>query len=434
MLENCGNLGDDGTGEDAGSEGKPRSVMTTRRAIVKAAGGILLAGPAACVSSSRRSEAAAGVPGNVPAKYRALYAELDGRLNVFLRNLPTERPGQPLRAASLLTVNAHVGEKLFSDEWRHTHRLYLDHLRALNADAIVLEVSYPILTPGFVDAEVYLEFYADMAREIRQRGMRVAVKHNTLLPGYTALPVARYYRGLDAARFGRERYVEAAHIVSALKPDFLSLVGEPGTHNDATGLDLTVGQWTGYVRAVVERLPSDVPNHGTLLGAGAGTWESAGYFEGYARIPGLDYVDIHIYPLSNGFQDYLQIASTWSRRVRSIDPSKGVIIGETWLYKAGRRELARTAANKTIFARDVYDFWEPLDVKFLRAIDALSRSESFVLYAPFWTRYFFAYLDASSPKLAGKRPDELMELANRAAFVAMSAGRTTATGRVFAAL
>ena len=405
--------------------------MTTRREFMMAFGGALLTAPAACAVSSRRSEAA--VPADVPPAYRALYAELDARLSAFLAGLPAQRPGKPLKAANLLTVNAHVGDKLFSAEWQATHRLYLDRLESLGADAIVLAVSYPILTPGFSDAEAYLDFYAGMAEEIRRRGMRVVVKHNTLLPGYTALPVSRYYRGLDASRFGKERYIEAARIVDALKPDFLSLVGEPGTHNDATGLDLSVAQWVAYVRAVVERLPSDVPNHGTLLGAGAGTWESAGYFDGYARIANLDYVDLHIYPLSNGFRDYLEVASSWSRRVRSIDATKRVIIGETWLYKAGRRELAQTAANKTIFARDAYSFWAPLDVKFLRSVEALSRAEGMLMYAPFWTRYFFAYLDASSPQLAGKRPDEIMQLANLAAFAAMKAGRTTASGRAFAA-
>jgi len=409
--------------------------MATRREFLMAGGGLLLAGPAACAGpSSDISDAAlARVPGDVPREYRALYAELDARLTAFLRDLAPPRRTRPLRAASLLTVNAHVGEKLFSEGWRRTHRLYLDRLQALRAEAVVLAVSYPILTPGFQDAEAYLNFYAETAQQIRRRGMKVVVKHNTLLPGYTALPVVRYYRTLDAARFGKERYVEAARIVDAVKPDYLSLVGEPGTHNSATGLDLSVDQWVGYVRAVVERLPRDVPQHRTLIGAGAGTWESAGYFEGYARIRALDYVDLHIYPLSNGIRDYLQVASAWTRRVRSIDPAKRAIIGETWLYKAGRRELAQTAANKTIFARDAYAFWEPLDVKFLQAVDGLAHAEGIELYAPFWTRYFFAYLDAASPEVAGKRPDEIMALANRAAAAAMAAGRTTATGRAFAA-
>ena len=405
-----------------------------RRDFLIAASGVLLTGASAYVGSSDQGEALlARVPSGVPPEYRALYAELHARLSSFLRGLPATGTARSQRAASLLTVNAHVGEKLFSDAWQRTHLLYLDRLKALGADAIVLAVSYPILTPAFSDAQAHLDFYVEMAREIRRRNMKVVVKHNTLLPGFTALPVGRYYRGIDAARFGKERYIEAAHIVDALKPDYLSLVGEPGTHNGATGLDLSVAQWVSYVQAVVERLPRDVPNHRTLLGAGAGTWESARYFEGYARIRALDYVDLHIYPLSNGFRDYLQTASIWTRRVRSVDPSKRVIIGETWLYKAGSRELAGTAVNKTIFARDAFGFWEPLDVKFLHVIDALASFEGIELYAPFWTRYFFAYLDVSSPELAGKRPDEIMQLANRAAFAAMAAGRTTATGRAFAA-
>lgn len=407
--------------------------MATRREFLTASGGLLLAGATGCAGSGEVPEASlARVPAAVPSEHRALYAELEGRLDAFLRDAPPARHPRPLRAASLLTVNAHVGEKLFSEPWQRTHRLYLDRLQALGAEAIALAAGYPILTPGFRDAAAYLDFYAGIAAEIRARGMKVVVKHNTLLPGYTALPVARHYRTLDAARFGRERYAEAARVVEQVRPDYLSLVGEPGTHNDATGLALSVEQWVGYVRAVVDRLRRDLPAHRTLVGAGAGTWESAGYFEGYARIGALDYVDLHVYPLSNGIRDYLRVAADWTRRVRAIDPGKRAIVGESWLYKAGRRELAQTAANKTIFARDVFRFWAPLDVKFLGAVDALCRGAGIELHAPFWTRYFFAYLEADAPELAGKRPDELMELANRAAFAAMAAGRTTITGRAFA--
>jgi len=409
-------------------------VRRTRRDFLKAACGLLLAAPAACARSPQgpSDAAVASVPPDVPDEYRALYAELDARLTAFLGTLPAGRGERPLRAASLLTVNAHVGEKLFSEPWQRTHRLCLDRLRALGAEAIVLEASYPIFTPGFHDAREYLDFYVGIAEEIRRRGMKVIVKHNTLLPGYTALPVGRYYRGLEPSRFGKERYAEAARIVDAVRPEYLSLVGEPGTHNDATGLKLSVEQWVGYVDLVVKQLRRDLPRHATLLGAGAGTWESARYFEGYARIAALDYVDLHIYPLSNGVQDYLQTAAAWVRRVRQIDSAKRAVVGEMWLYKAGIRELRQTAANKTIFARDAFRFWEPLDVKFLRAVEGLARAERIELYAPFWTRYFFAYLDEPPRELAGKSPDEVMELANRAAFAAMTAGRTTATGRTFA--
>lgn len=183
---------------------------------------------------------------------------------------------------------------------------------------------------------------------------------------------------------------------------------------------------------VVDRLAKDVPGHRTLLGAGAGTWESPLYFEGYARIKDLQYVDLHIYPLSNGVQDYVQRAADWSRNVRRIDASKKVVIGEAWLYKAGVRELRQTAMNKTVFSRDVHGFWEPLDVKFLQVLERLATTERMDFYAPFWTRYFFAYVDTPLKELTGLTPDQLMERANKAAFAAMQAGKTTATGKEFA--
>lgn len=367
----------------------------------------------------------------VPNTFQPLYRELDEHLTAFQKRLTRDITHKPLRAASLLTVNAHVGAIMMSKEWRKTHELYLDRLRELGAEAIILEVSYPILTPRFHEISDYLMFYKSMADAIRRRGMKVVVKHNTLLPDYTTLPVRKHYQTLEKSSFGKERYVEAARIVKEIRPDYLSLVGEPGTHGTSVGLKLSEREWVGYVALVVNQLRKDLPEHRTLLGAGAGTWESPLYFEGYARIKGLDYVDLHIYPLSNGIQDYLQRAVDWSRRVRQIAPSKRVVIGEAWLYKAGSQELQKIAANKTIFSRDVYQFWEPLDVKFMMALNAMAHSERMDFWAPFWTRYFFAYLDKSPHELRGMKPDELMELSNKAAFAAMKANKTTATGKTF---
>lgn len=369
---------------------------------------------------------------DVPGIFQPVYRELDQHLTRFLRKHPTSSSHRPLRAASLLTVNAHVGKTMMSIDWRKTHELYLNRLKEIGAEAVVLEVSYPILTPGFHDYKEYLDFYKSIANSIRQRGMKVIVKHNTLLPDYTLLAVKEHYRKLSKSAFGKERYVEAARIVKEVKPDYLSLVGEPGTHESAVGLDLSEREWVGYVALVVAQLEKDVPGHQTLLGAGAGTWESPLYFEGYARIKNLHYVDLHIYPLSNGLQDYLQRAVDWSRRVRQIDSTKKVVIGEAWLYKAGAHELRQIAMNKKIFSRDVHGFWEPLDVKFLQVLERIASNEQMDLHAPFWTRYFFAYVDAPPEEIMRLTPDQQMERANKAAFMALQAGKTTATGKEFA--
>ncbi len=45
--------------------------------------------------------------------------------------------------------------------------------------------------------------------------------------------------------------------------------------------------------------------------------------------------------------------------------NKAIIIGESWLYKISNTELSAGTHYIHIFPRDVFDFWIPLDIRFL---------------------------------------------------------------------
>ncbi len=373
-------------------------------------------------------------PSDVPAEYRALYAELGSHLRAFENRLGNPPKHDVVLATNLLTANSHAGPALLREDWWRSNLLYLDRLKALGVTGVTVSLGYPLLTPAFGDPAPYLSFYKTLAEEIRRRGMKLLVEHNVLLPNYTLVPVRPYYAQLDLRRFADERAAEAVRIVREIRPDYLSLVLEPQTHAISVGKRIDIDEWVRYVKATVARIAKAAPGHSTRLGAGCGNWEDPHYVSRFAKIKGLDYVDFHLYPLSNGYIDYLQRTLEWADAVRRLDPGKQIVISEAWLFKAGAQELGGDPTDARMFARDVYSFWEPLDAHYMRVLGKMARVKGFALIAPFWSRYFFAYLPHGDPALRALEPHALMRRANQAAFAALLANRTTATGRAYGAL
>jgi hypothetical protein len=104
----------------------------------------------------------------------------------------------------------------------------------------------------------------------------------------------------------------------------------------------------------------------TLVGAGSGNWDSIDYIRKFAHDTALDYIDVHIYPLAGPGNNFLRRAVEMAEVARAA--RKRVIVGEAWLYKAAPRELRGNPSAASIFARDVYSFWGPLDIDFLKLL------------------------------------------------------------------
>jgi hypothetical protein len=157
------------------------------------------------------------------------------------------------------------------------------------------------------------------------------------------------------------------------------------------------------------------------IGAGVGTWHPKykEFTTSFANTD-VDYIDTHIYPIN---RDFFERVLT----IADIAQSKGkpITMSEIWLYKTAETELGNVTETD-MFARDVFSFWAPMDQKFLEIITKLAYVEELEFISPFWTKYFYAYLNYD--KVHGKSSEELIALSSAEAGKNIVAGKFTSTG------
>ena len=326
----------------------------------------------------------------VPFRYRYLYNELYSKLDSLSSRINAGWDGRKSDvnfAVELLVANSNRGDVLLTDRVFKATRLTLDRLKDLGVQSVALSIQYPVLTSAFPREAEYRIFYQRVAQEIRRMGFKLIVEIGTTFrePEFSKLKVN--YRGLTMERFRNELGEMAVVVAADMQPDYLTLFTEPVTQSQNTGLNFTVNAFSTTVRQVARRLN----HHRVRLGAGAGTWDDMAYFKALARIPELDYLDLHIYPIQRDFvMDRVMQVKTMAKRHQ-----KSVSIGEAWLYKVSERELGKISPVK-VFARDVYSFWQPLDIMFLETVINLSHRIQADFSSFFWMKYLYGYLDYNS--------------------------------------
>ncbi len=218
----------------------------------------------------------------------------------------------------------------------------------------------------------------------------------------------RAFKGLRDDPEGRKDFLqvmekEVALIYREIKPDYLSLLTEPEvTMIRWTHLSFSADELANWIGEVTTRLKSTGASPNTLLGAGAGTWESEDFVLKFTRQTNLDYVDIHLYALRLNAEDQVARLATLVRKIREARPNIKVMIGETWLYKHGAQE-PQGMFNREAYFRDNFSFWSPLDEQFLALLMGIAQKENISVVAPYFSQYFFTsytFGDAESSKLA----------------------------------
>ncbi len=165
-----------------------------------------------------------------------------------------------------------------------------------------------------------------------------------------------------------------------------------------------------------------------LVGAGTGTWENQAYINEILRLPGLDYIDLHIYPL-NKDAFLLERALNYALQARAA--GKRVTVSESWLWKASPEELGYGLGNtEKIMNRDAYGSWSPLDSRFIQDIINMADATHMDLVSFFWMRNFFAYLDYSTTPQS-LTTIELNRRLNQAAVSSVQSGTMSTLGQYF---
>jgi hypothetical protein len=383
---------------------------------------------AACAQSTR-----------VPAAFQDLYSSLQQSLDAFDRTVsshPTPK-SSVMWSAELLTANCNRGRALLDPASQEYIGLELDRLQSLGVKAVTMCIGFPVLyQPFFVfngdpgDYPRFVKFYRDLSAQIHGRGLKLIVESSVLFPGgysrESGFRLAEYYPTLQSGQLNDGRAQTLIAIAKEVRPDFLNLGSEPDTEaaiskNRAFTNPAAYGDTiSSFVRQLRQAGVAGIP-----IGAGIGTWQPEGpAFVRALLASGIDYLDLHVYPVNNS---YLDNAITYADMAHSA--GKQVAISEAWLLKARNSELGRINAinNPATFARDVDSFWMPLDQKFLGDMVKYANWKNLLYFSPFWTRYFWSYLDyaAVDPRTP---PGEVLQQASRSALRAMQSRNMTPTG------
>jgi hypothetical protein len=369
----------------------------------------------------------------VARKHQGLYNQLEGQLVQFASQISsgsTERG--VLRGAAWIAAGCEPVPTQLDEARRERALRELDALQGVGVQLVTLEVCYPLLSERFHDPRLTLEHYASLANAVRLRGMQLLVRSRALPPTDGSIVARRFYLRLSKRRYFSERYEEAKSIALALQPDYLTLAAD--AQRDTAGLKLSTRDWRSYLRTATADLHAQLGDFAPALGVGVALSDSIELVDTLAAIPGLAYIDVRVDRLATPKDNLLPRLLSWPERVRAIDPGKRILIGAAWLYKASAQEAAAAQPQPGITARDVYSFWAPLDIDFLRVLARAARAGNIEAVVAAQPRYFFAYLDFFDPATFRATPLLLMELAQRQAAEAMGTGQLTQTGKAFGAL
>ncbi len=174
---------------------------------------------------------------------------------------------------------------------------------------------------------------------------------------------------------------------------------EPDTYTDVFHITLDT---PSSAVAVVERELAGLDRHGTLVGAGAGTWSSPAIDRALLSKTSIDYLDVHVYPLGPA-----DVANLKTDVAAAKADHKPLVMDETWLNKPQPGAGLGPASSPEALKVKSYSFWEPLDATWLSAMVDFVEDQGFD---------YVAFFDGARGLLrlphlvAGARRGELPEL------------------------
>gem|GEM_PF-1788144 len=366
----------------------------------------------------------------VPTVYEDAYSQLETKLEQLKATVHRLWDGEkyPTRFCSDLSIcNTQIQKtKLLSPGYYALTVQMLDALADMGMSAVRFNFSYPFLVGTFPDSDAYLDLFRRIVQAARDRQFTVFIKctSTNTNPEYGSVDstVIAFMNGLTVSRYRTEKKQMIQTIIEILEPDFFTIEDEPETMEDATGLDYSPDSLASFIQHFLDGLDKG----GCLIGAGVGTWEPLDYVDRLVAIPGLDYLDIHVYPVNfDFFDDRLFYISD-----RAMTAGKKLVLGECWLFKTSDQDILAQLPVSEKFKRDVFSFWFPLDSVYTRLLADFAYYAKAEIVTLYWSPLFFHCLEYQ-PGYEDLSSDSLFSLTMPQALQNMSEGRLSAIGQYY---
>jgi hypothetical protein len=240
----------------------------------------------------------------------------------------------------------------------------------------------------------------------------------------------KHIRRAGLARYKQYKLDMLKTIAIELRPDFLTVGDEPETEMWLTKIRLLANP-DNYFQMTME-LTSGVKlvrPAGLKIGAGflPGT-DNWRYWAEHLSGLDIDFINIHIYPIDIYPDDRRD--NVYQRALEAADMAaaagKTMVMGETWLYKQAADD---TNDPVVLYGRDFFDFWEPLDTKFLSLMLKVTHFKKFEFMSPFWSTFFFSYLSYEEARTL--TTDERLQLNNQRVGINLRAGVLSDVGQAY---
>ena len=316
--------------------------------------------------------------------------------------------------------------------------LSIDNLKTLGVTAVTINLSYPALLPEFYGStdeyNSYVNVYTSLANQIRSRGLKLIIKSTEMLQagsGSTKYTIPNFYNTVttyDQYIGGRIRVAQT--IATLIRPDYMVVMTEPdveaGQSNQPVNTLDNAASLVSQVSAAVKLVAPTIQ-----VGAGMGTWSPMynTLADRIASMSTIDFVDMHIYPGSNGFLNRAaEIADI------AASHGKSASVSETWIYKVTSAELSASQANPSAFfsfasRRNFFACMAPLDGQYMQTIVKFANWKNLKFLSPSYTLFFHSYLNYSQYVYASNAALNYAE--SSAAYPAMQSGVFTASGTAY---
>jgi uncharacterized protein (TIGR03437 family) len=349
------------------------------------------------------------VAGVRPLACQQTEAQFIASVNSAIQPLLSLAPGKPI----IMGANLLFAEGLLVPGVNQGNLLdYVDGLKAAGVQRIEFNPAYTALSDPAVTAK-----YDAAVDHIRQLGLMLVIN-----PEYysSQQPVTSFQQFQAAAVAG------AAQLAARYQPDNFVIVHEPDTMANRMGVQTTVQDWDGFIKAVAPLIRQKSPR--TRLGAGcfygftqgASASENA-YFEDFATIPDLDFLTMDIY-VDDSFSQFQQ----WAQLAHAN--GKAAYIEETWTppyYANGLpADWSTEGLDATATVGPASGDFASLDTSWLHALVLFASANGMESVTPFATPAFFQYGTAGADRISEAAYDI-------AAAFAIAQGQLTPTGQAY---